>query len=149
MGNIYGISMPLALPAIYTPSADTTCSAGTETTVITTGAIAALGPGSYYPVMWLALAIVFGAMLPTALTFAFKLGAGSDVDSFALAPAEFIASETHNYYVPLIGANSGTAWVGAGSTINITVLATAQAVTCKQVGSRALVALFRGPDTLP
>lgn len=146
MGSIYGVANPLALPAAYTPTGDTTLTAGVETTFITTGAITAASPGFYYPVIWLTVAIAFGAGAPGALTFAFKLGAGADVDSFAIAPADFIINETHVYAVCLVGANSGTAWVGSGSTINITGLGTTNNSTAKQTGSRAVVALFRGPD---
>ena len=146
MGNVYGIASPLALPATYTAGSDVTLTAGTETTIITTGAISAPGPGDYYPLIWLAVAILFGGTAPTALTFAFKLGSGSDVDSQAVAVASMVASATTYYYIPLIGTNSGSAWVGSGSTINITGLAATTAATFKFAGSRALVALFRGPD---
>lgn len=146
MGTIYGVANPLALPAVYTPTGDTTLTAGAETTFITTGAITAASPGFYYPVMWVTVAILFGAANPAALTFAFKLGAGADVDSFVIAPADFIINETHVYSFCLVGANSGTAWVGSGSTINITGLGTTNNSTAKQVGTRAVVALYRGPD---
>ena len=146
MGNVYGIASPLALPASYTAGADVTLTAGTETTIITSGVINAPGPRDYYPLIWLAVAILFGATAPTALTFAFKLGAGSDVDSQAVAVASMVANATTYYYIPLIGANSGTAWVGTGSTINITALAATTAATFKFAGSRALVALLPGPD---
>lgn len=146
MGNVYGIASPMALPAVYTAGADVTLTAGAETTMITTGAISAPGPGDLYPMIWLCVAILFGATAPTALTFAFKLGSGSDVDSLAVAVASMVANATTYYYIPLIGVNSGTAWIGAGSTINITGLAVTTAATFKFAGSRALVALFRGPD---
>ncbi len=146
MGTIYGVANPLALPAAYTPTGDVVLTAGAETTFITTGALTAASPGFYYPVIWLTIAMLFGVAAPAALTFAFKLGAGADVDSFALAPAAQIVSETDEYSVCLVGANSGTAWVGSGSTINITGLGTTNNSTVKQVGTRAVVALYRGPD---
>ncbi len=148
MGNVYGIANPIPIPAIYTAGADVTLTAGSELTIITTGAISAASPGDYYPEIWLCVAIAFGATAPTALTFAFKLGAGADVDSLAVAVASMVINTTGYYTVPLIGANSSTAWLGAGSTINITALAATTAATFKFAGSRALVALRRGPDLL-
>lgn len=146
MGNVYGIASPAVIPAVYTAGSDVTLTAGTETTILTTGAITANAPGDYFPLIWLAVAILFGATAPTALTFAFKLGSGSDVDSQAVAVASMVANATTYYYIPLIGANSGSAWVGSGSTINITGLAATTAATFKFAGSRAIVALMRGPD---
>lgn len=146
MGNVYGIATPLALPAIYTAGADVTLTAGSEITIFTTGAISASGPGDFYPMIWAAVAILFGATAPTGLQFAFKLGSGSDVDIFAVAAASMVANATTYYGFPLIGANSGTAWIGAGQTINITATAFTTAATFKFSGSRAIVALFRGPD---
>jgi len=146
MGNIYGVANPLNIPAVYVPAADVALPAGTETTIITTGAIAQIGPGNYFPLVLLTVAILNGATIPTALTAAFKIGAGSDVDSFVVADAALVAASTESFTVALIGANSGTAWVGAGSTINITLLAAGNAATLKAVGTRAIVMLLRGPD---
>lgn len=146
MGNLYGTANPLALPAVYTNGSDVTLTAGSEITIITTGALAALGPGDYYPMIWLYADIAFGATVSTALTFAFKIGAGSDVDSQAVDLTDVTASKSFQFAIPLIGANSGTAWIGAGSTINITALAATTAATFAHLFSRAIVALFRGPD---
>lgn len=146
MGNAWGTSMQSPLPAVYAPSGDVTCNAGTETTCITTGAINALVPGDYYPLIWLVAAIYLGATAPSALVLAFKIGAGADVDTFTVDPGQLVNSAKIIIVCPLIGANSASAWVGSGSTINITANATGQAVTFKQVGSRAIVALLRGPD---
>ncbi len=146
MGNVWGIAEPTPLPAVFTPAADVACAAGTETTVITTGALSTPNPGNYYPRLYLSLAILLGAVAPTALVIAFRLGIFVDVDSYTVAPALLVAASTLYPSVTLVGLNSGSIWITPGSTINITVTATAQAVTCKQVGSRALVGLFRGPD---
>jgi hypothetical protein len=146
MGNVYGIANPGVIAGVYTAGSDVVCNAGAETTVLTSGALSAPGPGDYYPVIFGVLVVLLGATPPGALTYAFKLGAGSDVDSNVVAAALLIANATLNFPIFLAGANSGTAWVGAGSTINITLLATVQNVTWKFSGSRAVVALFRGPD---
>lgn len=144
--SIWGVASPLALPAVYSPTGDVTCTADTPITVITTGALTALNPGNYFPLIWFVLSIVQGATKPNTLTVKFILGAGSAVDTYTVDPTTLVNSAKLTVTGCLVGANSASAWVGSGSTINIQVTAAAQAVTCDQVGSRAVVALFRGPD---
>lgn len=145
---IYGVANPLATAAVYTTAsaADVSVSADSKTTIITTGALTALNAGPYYPLIWLAVTVVQGATKPNALTYAFQLGSGSNVDSFVVEPGQLSNTGELFHCIPLVGANSASAWIGSGSTINITCLATAQAVTVKGVGTRALVQLVRGPD---
>jgi hypothetical protein len=146
VGTVYGVAQPLPLPAVYTPSGDVTCNSSTETTCITTGAINAGNPFDYYPLIWGVATIYLGGTAPSALVLAFKIGAGSDVDTLTVDPGQLVNSAKLMIPFMLVGANSASAWSGAGSTINITANATGQAVTFKQVGSRAIVALLRGPD---
>lgn len=146
MGNVYGIANPGVVPTLVSTGGDVACPAGTETTVLTSAAIIAPTPGDYFPLIWLSAAVLLGATPPTALVFAFKIGAGSDVVTFTQPPATLVANATLAATPILLGVNSGTAWVGTGSVINVTVNATGQAVTFKAGGSQALIALFRGPD---
>lgn len=151
MGNVYGVANAVPIPAIYATvaGADVTLTAGSEITIITSGALTALTPGDYYPFIWLCAAVAFGGSAPSALQFAFKIGAGSDVDTLVVAPATLVVSTTVYYCLPLIGAVSASAWTGSGSTINITGKATTNAATVKFVGSRAIVQLLRGDDSIP
>jgi hypothetical protein len=142
----WGVAAPLALPAVYVPANDTSCTSSTATTVITTGALAALDNGDYYPLIWGVLTILLGGTAPSALTVKFILGSGSAVDTYTVEPALLVNSAELVIPIVLVGANSASAWAGSGSTINVQVTATGQAVTCKKVGSRLLVALFKGPD---
>lgn len=148
MGNIYGVANPLPVAASYgcVGAADVTLTAGAEITFITTGAIAALGPGDYFPVIWGNLTCYLGATAPSAMVLAFKLGAGSDVATYTVDPGLLVNSAKIQVNFGFIGANSGTAWIGSGSTINITANCTGQAATAKNVGSFAIVELIRGPD---
>ncbi|SRR5579884_1068332 len=148
MGNIYGVANPQPIAAAYgtASSADVTLTAGSEITVITTGAIVAPSPGFWYPMIWLSWTVVLGATASTALVFAFKLGSGADVDTFTIEPGLLQNNAELQSCVVLVGVASATAWVGSGSTINITGKATAQNATFKGVGSRAVVRLIRGPD---
>ena len=145
---IWGVADPLPQPAVYgtVAAGDVSLALGVETTFITTGALSGLNPGPYFPQIWLTATIVLGATAPTALVIAFKLGAGSDVDTYTVEPGLLVNSAELAISVVLIGTNSLTAWQGAGSTINITGLASTHAATAKFVGSRAVVGLFRGPD---
>jgi hypothetical protein len=144
--STWGVASPLALPAVYNPTGDITCTADTAVTAITTGAIKALDNGNYYPLLLVTLAILQGATKPTSLTVKFILGAGTAVDTYTVEPGLLSNNGELVVNCALVGANSASAWSGVGSTINLQVTAAGQAVTCKQVGSRALVALFRGPD---
>lgn len=148
MGNLYGVAgqPPLAVVAACIGAADVAVASGTETNVIASGALAAAFPGNYYPVMTGLLAVLLGATAPTGLTVAFRIGAGSDVDSYTVATALLVNAATIQIPICLVGASSGTAWIGAGSTLNVTLNPVAQAVTAKFVGSRCLFQLLRAPD---
>jgi hypothetical protein len=148
MANLYGVANPLPLPVAYGPvgAADVTCPAGAETTVVTTGAVAAISNGFFYPVIQGVLFVVLGATAPSALQYAFKLGSGSDVVANQIEPGLLVALAELTLPIVLIGASSQNAWKGAGSTINVTLAPTGQAVTLKVTGSQLWVSLQRGPD---
>jgi hypothetical protein len=148
MGN-WGVAQPdLAAASFVTagPGSDVAVSSSTATTVITTGALVALAPGPWYPLIWGVLTIVLGGTAPSALTAKFILGAGSAVDTYTVEPALLVNSAELVVPILLVGVNSATAWNGADSTINLQVTATGQAGTVKGVGSRMIVGLFRGPE---
>jgi hypothetical protein len=146
---IWGVADPQPAALNYVtagPGSDVAVTSSTATTVITTGAIVMLNPGPYYPLIWGVLTIVLGGTAPSALIVTFILGAGSAVDTYTVLPALLVNSATLVVPVFLVGVNSATAWIGSGSTINLQVTATGQAVTVKGVGSRMMVGLFRGPE---
>lgn len=146
MGNIYGIANPVPTPAIYVPSGDVTCGAGTAVTVVTSGALAALNSGYYYPTIVGVLTLLLGGTAPSAITIKFILGSGSAVDTYTVEPGLLVNSAELLVPVTLVGVSSQTAWIGSGATINVQVTATGQAVTCKAVGSRLLISLNRAGD---
>lgn len=145
---IWGVADPTPAALSYgtASAADVTLTAGSEVTIITTGALVALNPGPYYPLIWLTVAVILGATAPTALQFAFRLGAGSDVDTYVVEPGMLVNLAEFTLGIPLVGLNSAAAWIGSGSTVNVTGKATTTACTVKGVGTRALVQLMRGPD---
>lgn len=149
MGNIYGVANSLAAAAIYVtagPSGDVSVTAGSETTFITTGALVALNPGNYYPLIWLASSCLMGGTAATALVYAARLGSAADFDSYTVNPAKLTNNATVGDAIPLLGSASTSAWLGSGSTINITVTSTGQNVTIKGAYTRAVVLLMRGSD---
>jgi hypothetical protein len=148
MAQIYGVANPLALPAVYLTAsgADVSCVAGSETNVITSGAITGSAAGSLYPRIDAFLTILLGATAPSALVIAFRLGAGADVDSFTVEPALLTNNAELMFPLALIGVSSASAWIGSGSTVNLTVKPTGQNVTVKGVGSRMVVTLLRASD---
>ena len=147
-GALWGNAIPIPAAASYgnIGAVDVACPSATETNVVTTGALVALNNGAYYPEIWGVLAILLGATAPSALVCAFRLGAGADVDTYTVPPALLTNAATLMVQINLVGVNSASAWVGAGSTINVTINPTGQAVTCKAVGTKVVVALNRGPD---
>ena len=142
-GNIYGVANPNFTPTVAIPSADVTLTAGSEVTCITSGAIAGYGPGAYTPVIYALLTVLMGATAPTALQFAFKIAAGTDVDTYVVEPGLLVALAEIAILVPLLGVSDPAAWIGVGSTLNVTGKATTTACTVKKVGSRALFTLLR------
>ncbi len=146
MGNIWGVANPVPLPTIAGPSGNVTLPVLTETTILSSAAIIAPYPGAYYPIVYCQLFVLLGAAPPTSLTFGFKLGAGADVDTAVVNPALLVANATIAFYGTMVGANSPTAWIGAGSVINVTGLVGGAVATAQVAGSRCLFALARGPD---
>jgi hypothetical protein len=145
MGNVWGIANPVGLPATYNPTGDINCPAGVSTTVITTGPLAALNPGDYYPYAVVMCGFLLGGTPPTNLRVNLNMGGGA-LDWFDWNVGLLAAAAPLFGTVVLVGPNSGSAWVGPGSTINIGVNPTGQAVTFKLLGSGARIALYRGPD---
>jgi len=145
-GNAYGIALPSSGPHVVSAGADVTLTAGTETTFFTEAA-GAPNQGNYQYIVWLNLWVSFGASAPTALVFAAKIGAGSDFDSVTVDPASLVASTHVQYNFMLFSPESSTNYVGAGSTINITGLATTNNATLLHLYSRGIRLIYRVNDS--
>jgi hypothetical protein len=145
---IWGIADPLPLPIVYgtVGGADVTTTPTEDTPVITTGELAGLSPGPYYPLIMGVLTIVLGGTAPASLQIDFFIGDGSDVDTYLVEPGLLVASAELVIPVYLLGVNAYTPWAGAGSVINVGVTTPDEAVTVKNVGSRCIIGLQRGPD---
>lgn len=148
MANEYGVADNPFLPQSFgcVSGADVTLTAGTEVTFITSGVLKTNWAIDAYPLITGVLAVAFGGSAPTALVLAFKLGSGSDVVTYTVAPALLANSATIAIPFMFVGANSASAWFPTGSTINITANAATNAATAKNVGSYAMVQLLKGPN---
>ena len=87
--------------------------------------------------------VMAGLATPAMVSGRFKIGAGSDVDTYVVEPGLLVNLAEFTITVPLLGVSDPAAWIGAGSTINVTGKATTTACTVKKVGSRALFTLQR------
>lgn len=148
MANLYGVANGTPQAGIFgnvgSPS-NVTCPAGVETTCFTMAAYG-LSPGYYYPIIFAEVLIQYGATLPGALQVAGKIGAGSDFDVAPINVGVVAASTTYFYSYVLVGPESSTIYVPPGSTINVTIAPTGQAVTMLSGGSRCVLWLCRGND---
>lgn len=143
--SIWGVNQALPNPSIVTAGADVACAAGAETNVLS-GTITAVGPGQNLALQSdVACVIVLGATPPTAMTINARVGAGADYDSWTVPPAVLTASANLALAPSLVGTFARNA-LAAGSTINITVNPTGQAVTFK-AQSRVVHSLFIGADS--
>lgn len=145
MANLYGVANPGALPQFVFNNATVPCPAGVETTVMS-AVLAANSGGFFFPFVVGAMAMTMGASVPTAVVIAGRIGGGSDFQGVGIAPQTFVASGTVLVPFALTGVPSQTAWAQPGSTLNITVAPTVNAVTCPINVCFAQVFLFRAPD---
>lgn len=142
--SIWGVNQALPNPSIVTAGADVACAAGTETNVLI-ATISSVAPGQNLSLQSdLACIIVLGATPPTAMVIAARVGAGADYDAWTVPPAALVASANLSLSPSLLGTFTRNA-LAAGSTINITVNPTGQAVTFK-AQSRVVHSLFIGAD---
>lgn len=149
MANLYGIAngTPNAVTqAAVSGGGNTTCPAGSETTIFSIPAFA-MSPGYFYPVIFVQMWIGYGATVPTTLQVAAKIGAGSDFDTLPINTGVVTASTNVFYCYVLVGPESQTVYVPPGVTINVTLAPTIQAVTLIGGGSRTMLWLSRGQDT--
>jgi hypothetical protein len=144
--NLYGVANPVAVPIILSTATLIACNPGVETTVLSSAPLVAPSAGFFYPLIFLAFLIQFGATLPTTLSFNARIGAGADFDQMGLNMSAATALGNIMYYFPLVGIPSNVAWAGSGSVLNLTINAAAQLVNFIGSGSRAIVALYRAPD---
>lgn len=146
MANLYGVANAPG-PSVFSQAAtNITCPPGVETTVIASPALIATSQGYFLAQVSGQLYINMGATPPTALTVAYKLGAGSDSASYPI-PGQYLTANG-NIIVPIsfLTLYFSTAWQTPGTVINITLNPTAQQVIVFNLCSNAFFVLLRAPD---
>jgi hypothetical protein len=144
--SIWGVASPLPLDQVIAPTGDVTLTAGTEVLIATTTALISPAGLNVYPFVFCSLTFLMGATASTALVIAFRFNGGADISTYTVAPALLANNATIQIPCFFVGANSSSAFAGAGKIIEITGKATTTACTAKQVGSTAIVGLSQGPD---
>lgn len=142
--NLYGVANPVSLPGGQIVFGPIACPAGVETTVASPPALTAPSGGYFYPMCWFNVEMLSGATLAVSVTFAIRIGAGSDVDTAYFVPASYQANNYAFFSMSFSGPPSNTIWQGAGSVVNITCNPNSQPVTCYNM--KYTVGLFRAPD---
>lgn len=143
--SIWGVNQSVGNPQIATAGSDVACSAGSETNALAItfpGASQGLNVGILVDVM---ATIVLGATPPTAMVIAMRVGAGADIDSYTVPPAALVANAVLNLG-PTLTAVFARGSYPAGSTLNVTVNPTSQAVTVK-AQSRTVMATSISADS--
>ena len=139
-------AVPTKLTA--TGAADVAVAAGGYTTALSVGcagtALATTDVDSVIPVLFGVLVIYLGATAPTAMVIGFATTSGTEIDTYTVDPGQLVNSAKIVVPFHFVGAASRTSWLGAGLTPLIEVNPTGQAVTVKNVGSRAIFALLPG-----
>ena len=145
MPNDWGTAMPVILPAFTFGGSDINCVAGVETTIQSQG-LAAISPGIYYPMIFFNMIITIGATPPSQIVVAGKIGAGADFQTIGTNPVLLVANANLVMTGLMVGTPSDVPWRGAGSTVNVTITSTGQAVVSKGSGSYVQWFLMRAPD---
>jgi hypothetical protein len=145
MANLYGVANPLQIGTQGIVLSLIPCPAGVETTVASV-TMAAPSAGFYYPVIWGIMILQIGATKPNPVNLAGRIGAGADFGTCGLDQTVFNPSSNFMWPFMLAGPASDLPWRGAGSTVNLTVNPTGQAVTAYNAGSFFYCFLFRAPD---
>ena len=143
--NLYGVANAPIITSLVGQSA-VACPAGVATVVASVGPIIAPSQGFFYPACFWMTDVTYGASVPSSVTYAFRIGAGSNLDAAQVSPLTFVAAATYDATICMFGPASSVPWLAPGSTVNFTVTPTAQGVTANSVAGRIWFALFRAPD---
>jgi len=148
----WGTDLSTIAPTILNANGDVTCNAGAVTTGIHSQSGGVAVPLSQtnrfdvYPIIQGLLTIVLGATAPSALVISYATTAGTAIDSFTVEPGLLVNSAELMIPIFLIGPLSSSLYLAPGKDPLIQVAPTGQAVTVKQVGSRAVFQLVLGVE---
>ena len=125
-----------------------TCNSGVDTDALDVGGVTSklsqITDQDFIPFVVGVMTILLGAAAPTALVISYETTLGTPIDSYTVEPGLLVMNAELIIPLSFFGPSSKSLYSGAGATPMITVNATAQAVTVKAVGSRALFQLVLG-----
>jgi hypothetical protein len=147
VGSIYGVAWPLANPQGRVAGSNQTCTAGSDTTVITFTGAAAPFAGFYYPLIIVTLALTFGATPPTVVAVKFAVNGGAAFSTINVFSALLVANASICYPFIITGNTSGTLYFPGPATFTVAVNPTAQNVSYVDAFSGSKLFLFRGNDS--
>lgn len=143
--SIWGVDQSVGNPQIATAGSDVACSAGVETNVLSI-TLPAASPGLNLAILVdTMLSVLLGATAPSAMVVAMRVGAGADVDTYTFPPGGLVNSALLQLS-PTLTAVFARGSYASGSTLNVTVNPTGQAVTVK-AQSRAVLAVNLSADS--
>lgn len=147
MGRAWGTNLFPGNPAILVAGSDIAVPAGGKTTCLQFGTsplLSAGAGGGWYLSADCNLVFLLGATPPSALVITLDLTAGANQDIYTVAPALLVANATIVVSPQMVTPNSASIWFPTGDNPVFTANPTGQAITFKQVGSRATLALIQG-----
>lgn len=147
-GAIWGVANPVPIPAVYSPSGNVTCTAGTEVTCVTTTTALTGQPGQgYFPLIFGVLTFLMGATASASLVIAARFHNGSDFAQTQTVDTGLLANNaTIAIPVVIIGADATANASGqlSAQPIEVTALAGTTACTCRAASSFLAIGLNPG-----
>jgi hypothetical protein len=136
-------------PTVISPAGNVSLVAGTETTIVATAATLVGIPGmNYIPIVVGEFVGLEGGAASTALVIAARYAGGADFDTQTIDTGLQVINATISAAIVLVGANVRAAAngnIGSGA-VQVTGLATTNAVTARGTSCKFAVLLLPGPD---
>ena len=146
--SIAGVSNVAPVWGTFQPANDTTCTAGTEVTVVTTtSALVAQAGQGYFPVVMGCLTFLMGATASVSLVVAARYNSGSDFTQTQTVDTGLLVNNaTISIPIMIVGAAAICNPSGQinSAALEVTALAGTTACTCNKNGSRLAIALVPG-----
>lgn len=147
-GAIWGVANPVPIPVVYSPSGNISCTAGVETTCVTTTNPLTGQPGQpYFPLIFGVMTFLMGATASVSLVIAARFASGADfAQTQTVDTGQLVNNATIAIPVVIIGANATANAAGQlnSNAIQVTALAGTTACTCRQASTFLAIALSPG-----
>lgn len=146
--SIAGVNNTPPVWATFQPASDTTCTAGTEVTVVTTtNPLTATAGQGYFPIIVGCLTFLMGATASAALVIAARYHSGSDfAQTQTVDTGLLVNNATISIPIMIVGAAAicnASGQVNAAA-LEVTATATTTACTCRKNASLLSIALVAG-----